>query len=787
MQTQAAAKNRSYTFGGYRLAYHGGGWHAAPAWLGDLEFADELVASHPAVLTAGDRRELEERIRRISAAREIEYIGWFPAYEQFGDCGNHPQFSHLEVPPEGWHFTRSAPLFVLNPDTPSAATLDELLVVLARNGLISASDPIGAVVEVVARKWQGTGYDLVFRRGRYWIVASGKAARVCGEVSGGSATAPELLVEGYGETGYNIIAAQGRFYGIAQSDGSFDLDRIDRGEYGHPVFIGKSLEATKAKIDRGAEAASVAPPRLEVENYQGSGYNVVGFRGRFYALARADGEFDVAVAEAGLYDHPVYVADELSEVLACIAGRRDETTHAMGVRKGEDGFASLDDALSVLCERTATQRLPQAQSRPLIVFEGLMGNPLNVVHYGSVYYAIEGKRSGLYGPILRPEFRRIWHRTAGAVIAALRLIPAVFDLFVRALANGCTVRNFVHFLRTRSLSSQMLLRRSCRLVFVPSVPFFLGQYPWVIEVEDFISLCFPYLHNGRTKNITISDSPYYPALKALLESPRCRAILSHVRATAESLPKAFKSPALARKVHYVPMGVALPQLLPRRAPREQVNLLFTSSWHQDKDGFYVRGGLDVLHAFRGLACKYEQVRLVFRSPLPAGEPAELFERLVEETGGRVLALRNFVPAEEWRQLFCDTDLFLLPSARIHVISILEAMSYGLTVLVSDGWGIEEYVEDGRTGVIVRGRYGRVSWNDPVTGMFHEDYEPMYQPDPAVVERMVAAASALIENPATREHIGRAARREIEVKYNLANWNAGLRACLDAAAGRGRGR
>ena len=44
----------------------------------------------------------------------------------------------------------------------------------------------------------------------------------------------------------------------------------------------------------------------------------------------------------------------------------------------------------------------------------------------------------------------------------------------------------------------------------------------------------------------------------------------------------------------------------------------------------------------------------------------------------------------------SVDIYLLPSARIHVVSILQAMSYGLAVVASDGWGIEEYIEHGKT-------------------------------------------------------------------------------------------
>ena len=89
----------------------------------------------------------------------------------------------------------------------------------------------------------------------------------------------------------------------------------------------------------------------------------------------------------------------------------------------------------------------------------------------------------------------------------------------------------------------------------------------------------------------------------------------------------------------------------------------------------------------------------------------------------------------------DTHIFVLPAARIHVVSVLRSMAYGQAVVVSDGWGFGEYVEHGRNGLIVPGRYGKVSWTDPATGMLREDYEPMWRSDSAVVDGLVEAVDA----------------------------------------------
>ena len=54
----------------------------------------------------------------------------------------------------------------------------------------------------------------------------------------------------------------------------------------------------------------------------------------------------------------------------------------------------------------------------------------------------------------------------------------------------------------------------------------------------------------------------------------------------------------------------------------------------------------------------------------------------------------------------------------------------------------------------------------------------------VVEGIVNAVSRLMEDHVFRQRIGRAARREVEEKYNLRNWNAALKAVFDKARAAG---
>src|SRR6202040_4269230 len=116
-------------------------------------------------------------------------------------------------------------------------------------------------------------------------------------------------------------------------------------------------------------------------------------------------------------------------------------------------------------------------------------------------------------------------------------------------------------------------------------------------------------------------------------------------------------------------------------------------------------------------------------------------RIMEENWVRTF--NRFVTAEEMADLHARSHIYLLPAARVHILSLLQAMSYGLAVVTSDGWGIEEYVTHERNGLIVKGRYGKTSWADYRAGLLREDYQPMYTSDPPVVEGIVESVSRLV--------------------------------------------
>jgi glycosyltransferase involved in cell wall biosynthesis len=387
-----------------------------------------------------------------------------------------------------------------------------------------------------------------------------------------------------------------------------------------------------------------------------------------------------------------------------------------------------------------------------------------------------GKAAWAAWMLLRPLLSIIHQARSVGLDRSLWTLADVVRLFFMLRRAGCRIGSIIQFLRTRHFASQVLLPTHPELLFLTSIPYTFGRHPWVIEIEDATTLLLPFHMNGCTSRTPIRRSPYLAIIKVMLESESCRGIITHMRSTAEALPKLFRSDAIAAKTSYIPCGVSLPPAAQDHAATDRLDLLFTCSWHQNPESFFLRGGLDVVRAFETIHERYPHVRLTLRTGLPKLKPR--FRRVLEKCWVRVID--RYLPNDEMDELMRSTHLFILPAARIHVVSVLRAMAHGQVVVASDGWGFREYVEHGRNGMIVPGRYGKASWMDDETGMMRENYDLMLASDSAVTRGLVETISMLIEDHELRRRLGRQARHDVRTRYNLENWNRGLKEALDRA-------
>lgn len=164
-----------------------------------------------------------------------------------------------------------------------------------------------------------------------------------------------------------------------------------------------------------------------------------------------------------------------------------------------------------------------------------------------------------------------------------------------------------------------------------------------------------------------------------------------------------------------------------------VNILFVGTWFERK------GGLLLLKAFERLSGKYKNIKLTVVGETP------------KSIKYQVLGISYFdhIPREKLMQDFYPkADIFVLvpPKVEGYGFAVLEAMSFGIPVIVSRVCALPELVEDAKTGFVIK---------------------------PNSVEDLTFYLEKLIRDRVLREKMGKAARKRFEDKFTVEKSNENL--------------
>jgi hypothetical protein len=210
----------------------------------------------------------------------------------------------------------------------------------------------------------------------------------------------------------------------------------------------------------------------------------------------------------------------------------------------------------------------------------------------------------------------------------------------------------------------------------------------------------------------------------LFRADTCLGIFSHVPQTLEQLSRFFADTQIDAKLRVSPIGISertLHVLLAQpRAPGRPPTFLFSSSFHDDPINFTRCGGhIALMFAERFLRSGREG-RFVFHSRRPPR--AELVKSgadagFLDAVAGRQLRwIEEYLPEREQLRLFGLADFVLLPSLNLHSVTIMRALAAGAVPVVSDIVGTDQYIEDGVTGIVLRGIREAAWHEDPETGI-----------------------------------------------------------------------
>jgi glycosyltransferase involved in cell wall biosynthesis len=334
------------------------------------------------------------------------------------------------------------------------------------------------------------------------------------------------------------------------------------------------------------------------------------------------------------------------------------------------------------------------------------------------------------------------------------------------------------FIQSRDILTQLLKPADTELIFLHTVPNTNDATPWLIHIEMLINLFIPIVWQGQTGKLKLRSLAIYWLVRYMLEQPECKGIFTHVKETARTLGALFESEIIAAKTRYIPLGVAvtpeqdaeIERAMASRSSGE-VTLLFTNSFHQLPESFVLRGGVDVVTAFIAASRRAGNLRLIMRTNLPDMLGPNLRQMIAGNPNIEVISEQ--VSDDELFQLYCKSQIFLVPAAALHALSVARAMHCGMVCIASDAPGFEEYISDEVTGFLVPGRREAVYSEEPETGWLRDDYLPMFRPNPEFSTNLSMLLVRLAQSEPLRRQIGDNARRWAKQYLSHERWLAGF--------------
>jgi glycosyltransferase involved in cell wall biosynthesis len=185
--------------------------------------------------------------------------------------------------------------------------------------------------------------------------------------------------------------------------------------------------------------------------------------------------------------------------------------------------------------------------------------------------------------------------------------------------------------------------------------------------------------------------------------------------------------------------VQIPVQLPDRSQSHPTRFIFLGRIGARK------GAFDIIHAVAQMSpTQRSQVEVWLAGD---GEMAEAKALIAQHQLQHCIQLLGWIDAPTRDRLLSQADVFLLPSQNEGLpVAMLEAMAWGLPVIVTPVGGIPELVTDQKQGLLV---------------------------SPGKVEEICQAMQTLLEDESTRLSMGRAARQQVS-PLNVVNYHDALR-------------
>lgn len=297
--------------------------------------------------------------------------------------------------------------------------------------------------------------------------------------------------------------------------------------------------------------------------------------------------------------------------------------------------------------------------------------------------------------------------------------------------------------------------------FHHTAPFPSLERPFVFHCESFAPVFFPFAHQGSGSLSAIQDLRSH--YKAIFEHPFCLGIYSHLPQTLKDLSRFFGSPIIDERLFASRIGLhdGKTELSPiAKGSLDAPVFLFINSAHQNPKNFFLRGGHLVLRYWQSVYHEPGAGRLIMRCTRPAdallADHGVGLDWLRQHERHSVIWIEDYLSAADLDALMQAAHFFLLPSASLHSVSIMQAMAAGAVPVVSDTLGTDRYVMDAVDSIVLQGMFASNWQRDPKTGVMIDRYQRNPELDSSLVQQLVARLGDLLADPARYRSVQAAA-------------------------------
>ena len=290
--------------------------------------------------------------------------------------------------------------------------------------------------------------------------------------------------------------------------------------------------------------------------------------------------------------------------------------------------------------------------------------------------------------------------------------------------------------------------------FHHTAPFPSLKRPFVFHCESFAPVLFPFAQQGSGSIEDIAEIREH--YRSILADPLCLGIFSHIPETIQTFKLFFNDPMINKKLYQSKIGLSEKSFQgfeqSQKPSLSRTQFLFVNSANQNPMNFFRRGGHIVLRFWKEFIASGRHGILVLRCAKPSNE--DLIDCGVDismisrEIGRSIIWAEDYLTNHEMNALMESSHFFLLPSASLHSVSIMQAMRLGAIPVVSDTVGTDVYIQDNESGIVLQGMREAIWYKDENTGILMDRYCRNPNLDDSLVAEMTRRLCDLLDSPNT---------------------------------------